>query len=114
MVLMFHSSELMPGGSPFWPDRQAVRRLYSMLEGFLWLLHRQGVEFPSLTALSEGMDQGSLPVRCIQNGKSRSDRLVEAQLGRLIAARQQTLGAGGVLGPVDGREETQSRRMTAV
>ncbi|MCC6681224.1 MAG: hypothetical protein IT445_10035 [Phycisphaeraceae bacterium] len=30
--MMFHSSELMPGGSPFWPDEAAVERLYVMLE----------------------------------------------------------------------------------
>ena len=29
--MMFHSSELMPGGSPFWPDEAAVERLYAML-----------------------------------------------------------------------------------
>jgi len=29
--MMFHSSELMPGGSPFWPDDVAVEKLYAML-----------------------------------------------------------------------------------
>ncbi len=31
--MMFHSSELMPGGSPFWPDDAAVEHLYAQLEG---------------------------------------------------------------------------------
>jgi hypothetical protein len=30
--MMFHSSELMPGGSPFWPDATGVEHLYAILE----------------------------------------------------------------------------------
>ena len=39
-MFMLHSSELMPGGSPYFPDEEAVQHLYSDME----CLFRQATE----------------------------------------------------------------------
>ena len=41
-VMMFHSSELMPGGSPFVPTRESVRDLLDCLDTFFGFVARQG------------------------------------------------------------------------
>lgn len=62
-VMMFHSSELMPGGSPFWPDARSVRNLLTSLDALFSLLRREGGEFSTLTGLATGLDAARLPVR---------------------------------------------------
>ena len=34
LMFMIHSSELMPGGSPSFPDEQSIENLYRSLEAF--------------------------------------------------------------------------------
>jgi hypothetical protein len=51
-VMMFHSSELMPGGSPFRRDAQSVRELLACLDAFFAFVARQGGEFAMLTPLA--------------------------------------------------------------
>lgn len=43
IMLMLHSSELMPGGSPYFPDEPAVERLHALLEALFDRLERSGV-----------------------------------------------------------------------
>jgi hypothetical protein len=50
LTMMFHSSELMPGCSPYTTDEREVEALYALLEEFFSLLHQDAV--PSVT-LSE-------------------------------------------------------------
>ena len=50
--MMFHSSELMPGGSPFRPDAQSVRDLLACLDAFFGFVARGGGEFSTLTPLA--------------------------------------------------------------
>ncbi len=42
--LTFHSSELMPGGSPYNPTEESIEDLFARLEGFLSFLRASGVE----------------------------------------------------------------------
>jgi hypothetical protein len=51
-VMMFHSSELMPGGSPFRPDRQSVNDLLRQLDAFFTHVREQGGGFATLTDLA--------------------------------------------------------------
>jgi hypothetical protein len=51
-VMIFHSSELMPGGSPFRPDAQSIRDLLTTLDALFSYARRRGAEFPALTALA--------------------------------------------------------------
>jgi hypothetical protein len=51
--MMFHSSELMPKGSPHSPDEEAVERLFERLDGTFAFLAREGVEGSTLTAFAE-------------------------------------------------------------
>ena len=44
-VMMFHSSELMPGGSPFRPDAQSVRELLACLDAFFAFVGPHGGGF---------------------------------------------------------------------
>jgi hypothetical protein len=50
---MLHSSELMPGGSPTFPDDASIEKLYADLE---WLFARVGRVFDGVT-LSEFHDE---------------------------------------------------------
>ena len=43
-VMMLHSSELMPGGSPYYPDRTSVERLYMKLRELFGYVERDGVK----------------------------------------------------------------------
>jgi hypothetical protein len=47
IVMMFHSSELMPGCSMYWKDGEAIDRLYTLLTDFFKLLNQNNI--PSLT-----------------------------------------------------------------
>jgi len=49
-VMMFHSSELMPGSSPFWPDEKAVTKLLSTLEEFFVFVQTERINSCSLTS----------------------------------------------------------------
>lgn len=51
-VTVFHSSELMPGGSPFRRDRDAVDALLATLDCLFSFARGRGATFPSLTALA--------------------------------------------------------------
>jgi hypothetical protein len=44
IVMMFHSSELMPGGSIYRKDKESVEKLYLTLEGFFGLLSINKIE----------------------------------------------------------------------
>jgi hypothetical protein len=51
-VMMFHSSELMPGGSPFRPDAQSVRDLLAQLDTFFRHVREHGGSFATLSGLA--------------------------------------------------------------
>ena len=54
LTLFLHSSELLPGGSPDFPDAAAVDRLVAKLRGFLtWLAKRGPVRGVTLSGLHE-------------------------------------------------------------
>ena len=48
-VMMFHSSELMPGCSKYRPDEDSVEKLYEMLESFFEILAEKDIEAVTLT-----------------------------------------------------------------
>lgn len=50
--MMFHSSELMPGGSPHNPTAESVEELYRRFEGIFAYLAGQGVEGITLSAFA--------------------------------------------------------------
>jgi hypothetical protein len=43
VVMMFHSSELMPGGSPYWKDKDGVADLISKLTDFFHFLESRSI-----------------------------------------------------------------------
>lgn len=49
MVMMFHSSELMPGGSIYRPDENSIEQLYELLERFFLLLQKRNIKCTTLT-----------------------------------------------------------------
>jgi hypothetical protein len=49
VMLMFHSSELMPGGSPYYADAPSVERLYTILERLFEALRRGGITGQTLS-----------------------------------------------------------------
>ncbi len=49
LVMMFHSSELMPGCSIYRKDEEAVEKLYDLLEGFFVLLQDRRIDSVTLT-----------------------------------------------------------------
>jgi hypothetical protein len=51
--MMFHSSELMPKGSPHSPDEASVEQLFERLEGTFAFLAREGVEGSTLAAFAD-------------------------------------------------------------
>ncbi len=51
--MMFHSSELMPGGSPYNRDEAAVDRLYEKLEAVFGYLRDEGCRGATLTEFAE-------------------------------------------------------------
>ncbi len=66
LVMMFHSSELMPGGSPFRPDARSVRDLLACLDAFFGFVVRSGGEFSRLTPLAARLlAEGRLRVRTL-------------------------------------------------
>lgn len=53
LMLMFHSSELMPGGSPYFSDEPAVERLYALLTALLQALKRDGITGSTLMEFAD-------------------------------------------------------------
>ena len=53
LMLMFHSSELMPGGSPYYPDAPSVERLYTKLRGLFAAMQRDRI--PGATLAQFGL-----------------------------------------------------------
>jgi hypothetical protein len=49
IVMMFHSSELMPGGSIYRKDKESIEKLYNILKGFFDLLNINKIESITLT-----------------------------------------------------------------
>lgn len=49
IVMMFHSSELMPGCSIYRKDKDSIEKLYDLLEQFFVLLNNKKIESVSLT-----------------------------------------------------------------
>jgi hypothetical protein len=57
-VMMFHSSELMPGGSPFRPDAASITDLLACLDAFFSHVRRLGDGFATLGRLAEEVTAG--------------------------------------------------------
>lgn len=49
IVMMFHSSELMPGCSSYRPDENSIEELYDLLENFFISLNNKNIQSISLT-----------------------------------------------------------------
>lgn len=49
VIMMFHSSELMPGGSGNFSDKEAIEKLYVLLENFFALLKDRSISSLTLT-----------------------------------------------------------------
>jgi hypothetical protein len=62
-VMKLHSSELMPGGSPYRPDAASIRDLRSCLDGFFTCVRRSGGGFASLTSAAAALAPNILKVR---------------------------------------------------
>jgi hypothetical protein len=61
---MFHSSELLPGASPYRPAASDVEALLSLLDRLFGWSRHQGDGFATLTAAARTLaDAGGLPVR---------------------------------------------------
>ena len=64
LTLFFHSSELMPGGSPKHPTEAHVSRFVEKLRGFFsWLVHDQGVEPATLSDVRRMFRDGAEDAR---------------------------------------------------
>jgi hypothetical protein len=48
-VMNFHSSELMPGGSPFRPTRESIDDLYACLDRLFAYVRERGAQFSGMT-----------------------------------------------------------------
>lgn len=63
-VLMFHSSELLAGASPYRPSQSDVDELLGLLNGLFAWLQARGHEFATLTAAARAVAaDGPLPVK---------------------------------------------------
>lgn len=54
IIMMFHSSELMPGCSKYRPDSNSIEELYELLSGVFKLLAEKGIESATLTDAAQG------------------------------------------------------------
>jgi hypothetical protein len=61
LVFMIHSSELMPGGSPYAEDEETVEYTYVLLEDFFSFLNKEGVEGQTLTKFAESVHLNQKP-----------------------------------------------------
>jgi len=57
--MMFHSSELMPGGSPYGPTEQSIHKLYKKLESVFEYLSRQNCKGATLSEFKDEFVQES-------------------------------------------------------
>ena len=65
-VMMFHSSELMPGGSPYRPTPASIRDLHACLDWFFGYVRDSGGQFTGLTeAAHEIAGRPDLKVRTL-------------------------------------------------
>ncbi len=64
-VMMLHSSELMPGASPFRPDAQSVRDLLDCLDAFFCFVREQDGTFVTLTQAARMLAIRSIPERVL-------------------------------------------------
>ena len=55
VVMMFHSSELMPGGSIYRADNDSIERLYELLEQFFVLVNGQHIQSVILTESTQNV-----------------------------------------------------------
>jgi hypothetical protein len=55
IVMMFHSSELMPGSSIYWTSKDAVEKLYDMLESLFSVFHARGIQNSALVEASKSI-----------------------------------------------------------
>jgi hypothetical protein len=55
IVMMFHSSELMPGCSIYRKDNESIEKLYDLLEGFFVLLHDKNIDSVTLTEAAKSV-----------------------------------------------------------
>lgn len=62
-VMMFHSSELMPGGSPMWPTGAAVQTLYGLLDRFFAFIVEAGAVPVTLSGAARELRSSVLEVR---------------------------------------------------
>jgi hypothetical protein len=62
LVMMFHSSELMPGCSPYRPTRRSVTALLALLDEFFAFVSRSGGSFATLTEAANDAMVSSPPV----------------------------------------------------
>jgi hypothetical protein len=56
IVMMFHSSELMPGCSIYRPDKDSIEQLYDLLERFFVLLHDKNIDSVTLTEAAKSCE----------------------------------------------------------
>jgi hypothetical protein len=56
LVMMFHSSELMPGCSIYRPDEDSIERLYNLLELFFVSLHEKNILSNTLTEAAKSCE----------------------------------------------------------
>jgi hypothetical protein len=49
LVMMFHSSELMPGCSIYRKDENSIEKLYDLLESFFMLIKKENIKSSTLT-----------------------------------------------------------------
>jgi hypothetical protein len=58
ITMMLHSSELMPGCSPYRKDQRSVEALYTLLEEFFALLHNYAIPSVTLSAAASSVGDG--------------------------------------------------------
>jgi len=56
IVMIFHSSELMPGCSIYRSDKESIEELYKVLESFFKLLHIKNIDSVTLTEAAKKVD----------------------------------------------------------
>ncbi len=59
MVMIFHSSELMPGSSIYRADNKAIEKLYELLENFFRLIVKEKISSVTLTEAAVKYNQNS-------------------------------------------------------
>ena len=60
LVMMFHSSELLPGGSKYRKDKESVEKLFELLEQLFVFIVNQQISAVSLTEAAKVKEHESL------------------------------------------------------